>query len=269
MVTLGATTSPQPIEAAQDPAGNNGTVKVDGDGEWDRPNPPNANDPHVECEFEVVFYNFDKGTGEDFEATVTFEFQPPTTRPDPGADQTILTDKVFIGEDPAGGGQDEDARELYDLQPYLTGVEPHEEQGYHVKLTIHAPGSQGNDTKHKVFWVDECPEPPGPTTTTTTAATTTTTTVEEATTTTTAAPTTTTTAGATTTTVTAVVEGIAEEKPPTTPGAVPGTPEVGGVEEVTAPPPTLPRTGPRTGFLYSGLGLMLTGLGFLALGRRR
>ncbi len=32
----------------------------------------------------------------------------------------------------------------------------HPQQGYHVKLTIHAPGSQGADTKHKVFWVEPC-----------------------------------------------------------------------------------------------------------------
>jgi hypothetical protein len=29
-----------------------------------------------------------------------------------------------------------------------------------VKLTVHTPGSQGADTKHKVFWVEPCEELP-------------------------------------------------------------------------------------------------------------
>jgi hypothetical protein len=270
LATVGAIASPEPIEAAQDPAGNNGTVKVDGDGDWARPNKPNDNDPHVDCEFDIAFYNFDKGEGDEFNATVTFEFKPPTTRPEP-ADQTILTDEVFIGEDAAGGGQDEDARETYDLRPYFAGVQPHEQQGYHVKLTVNAPGSQGDDTKYKVFWVQCATQP----TTTTTTGPTTTTTTGPTTTTTTAPPTTTTTAppeATTTTTVPAIVQGEEEERPttttiPTTPGAV----QAGQVEGVgqAAPPPTLPRTGPRTGFLYTGLGLALTGLVFRGLGRKR
>ena len=44
-------------------------------------------------------------------------------------------------------------------------------QGFHVKLTINAEGSQGADVKHKVFWVTGCG--PGTTTTTTAGSTTT------------------------------------------------------------------------------------------------
>jgi hypothetical protein len=36
-------------------------------------------------------------------------------------------------------------------------------QGFHVKLTVHAEGSQGADTKHKVFWVEGCKTYPGET----------------------------------------------------------------------------------------------------------
>ncbi len=36
--------------------------------------------------------------------------------------------------------------------------EPHAQQGYHVKLTVHTPYSQGSDTKHKVYWVEGCEE---------------------------------------------------------------------------------------------------------------
>ena len=43
--------------AAKNPAGNNGTVKIDGL-EWD--NHPD-NEPHVGCTFEVDFYGFDEG----------------------------------------------------------------------------------------------------------------------------------------------------------------------------------------------------------------
>jgi hypothetical protein len=107
----------------------------------------------------------------------------------------LLTDTVFIGEDDNSGGGSEaglDASKTYTLD--LTGIEPHPNQGVHVKLTIHAEGSQGADTKHKVFWVTGCETPP---TTSTTVGSTTTTTVGQTTTstvgqtTTTGAPTTT------------------------------------------------------------------------------
>src|SRR4029077_3792435 len=74
--------------------------------------------------------------------------------------------QVFIGEDDNSGGGSEaglDAQETYTLS--FTGT-PHPQQGFHVKLTIHADGSQGADTKHKVFWVTGCegtPTPTGPT----------------------------------------------------------------------------------------------------------
>jgi hypothetical protein len=79
--------------------------------------------------------------------------------------QVLLTDTVFIGEDDNSGGGSEaglDASETYTLD--LTGIEPHPNQGVHVKLTINAEGSQGADVKHKVFWVTGCA--PAPTTTT-------------------------------------------------------------------------------------------------------
>jgi hypothetical protein len=108
--------------------------------------------------FEVDFYGFDEG---DLVADVTFESHPPT-----GPVKVLLTDEVFIGEDDnAGGGSQAglDASATYTLD--FTGIEPHPNQGFHVKLTVHADGSQGADTKHKVFWVTGCA--PGTTTTTT------------------------------------------------------------------------------------------------------
>src|SRR5918994_1730118 len=137
------------------PPGNNGTVKVDDVVFDDHPD----NEPHVGCVFEVDLYGYDEG---DLSATVTFQAWAPTGDRGP----VLLTDELDIGEDPAGGGTHLDASEEYDLTQALAGIEPHDEQGWHVKLTIHAEGSIGADTKYKVFWVSDCV--PKPTTTTTT-----------------------------------------------------------------------------------------------------
>jgi hypothetical protein len=145
--------------AAPNPPGNNGTIKIDDVPFDDAPD----NEPHVGCTFQVDFYGYDQG---DLFADVTFEAHPPT-----GPVQVLLTDRVFIGEDDnAGGGSQAglDASATYTLD--FDGIEPHPNQGFHVKLTIHADGSKGADTKHKVFWVTGCP--PGTTTTTLRATTT-------------------------------------------------------------------------------------------------
>jgi hypothetical protein len=145
--------------AAPNPPGNNGTIKVDDVPFDDAPD----NEPHVGCTFQVDFYGYDEG---DLFADVTFESHPPT-----GPVVTLLTDTVFIGEDDNSGGGSEaglDASETYTLD--FTGIEPHPNQGFHVKLTINADGSQGADVKHKVFWVTGCP-PPVTTTSTTTSTT--------------------------------------------------------------------------------------------------
>ena len=135
--------------AGPNPPGNNGTVKIDDTPFDDAPD----NEPHVGCTFQVDFYGYDEG---DLNAVVTFESHPPT-----GPVQVLLTDTVFIGEDDNSGGGSEaglDASETYTLD--FTGIEPHPVQGFHVKLTINAEGSQGADVKHKVFWVTGCV--PGP-----------------------------------------------------------------------------------------------------------
>ena len=131
--------------AMADPPGNNGTVKID-----DRPFDTHPdNEPHVGCEFQVDFYGFDQG---DLWADVTFRLHPPT------GNTVLLQDSVFIGDDAAGGGTDLDAQMTYNLQVELQNadVAAHPIQGYHVKLTVNADGSQGADTKHKVFWVKDC-----------------------------------------------------------------------------------------------------------------
>ena len=148
--TTGLILTAAPASAAN-PPGNNGTIKVDADPFDDAPD----NEPHVGCEFQVDFYGYDAG---DLFADVTFTAHSPT-----GADQVLLTDTVFIGEDDNSGGGSEaglDASETYTLD--FTGIEPHPQQGFHVKLTINADGSQGADVKHKVFWVQGCDTPPPP-----------------------------------------------------------------------------------------------------------
>jgi len=131
------------------PPGNNGTVKIESaDSQSLQPD----NNPHQACIFSVEFYNFDKG---DYNATVTFEDQAPTK--DGGLQVVSGNLHPFIGEDAAGGGRDLDARVVYRLK--FTG-QPHAKQGYHVKLTVNAPGSIGADQKHKVFWVKGCDATP-------------------------------------------------------------------------------------------------------------
>ena len=144
-----------PVTARGGPPGNNGTIKID---RLEFDNHPN-NEPHVGCIFEVDFYGFDEG---DLWADVVFEAHPPTSR------GMLLTDRVFIGQDDNSGGGSEagwDASADYDLSAALASYPVHANQGHHVKLTIHADGSQGADTKHKVFWVEGCSPPTTPPTT--------------------------------------------------------------------------------------------------------
>jgi len=144
---------------AQDPPGNNGTIKVDTEAFDDTP----GNEPHVDCTFQIDFYGFDEG--EDLFAHVTFASQPPTPR---GPSVLLLEDNVFTGEDDNSGGGSEaglDASETYTLD--FGDIEPNNKGEFHVKLTINAEGSKGADVKHKVFWAKACPTPtPTPTPTT-------------------------------------------------------------------------------------------------------
>ena len=133
---------------AADPAGNNGTVKIDG---LDFDSAPD-NQPHVGCVFQVDWYGFDQGVGD---AKVTFELQAPTLN---GRTLVVKSGDLTpdIGEDSNAGGGSEaglDAEQTYRLG--FTGA-PHPIQGYHVMLTVNNPGSQGADVKHKVFWVTGC-----------------------------------------------------------------------------------------------------------------
>ena len=144
----GGTRSDQGPGANGDPAGNNGTVKIATLGEMDGI-PDNS--PHPGCTFQVEWYGFDEGA--DIVSTVTFAMQAPTG--DVGLGVAGPT-SVPVGGDPASGAGTEtglDGTETYTLS--FDG-EPHPQQGYHVKLTVATPYSNGNDTKSKVFWVEPC-----------------------------------------------------------------------------------------------------------------
>lgn len=136
------------VGATVGPAGNNGTVKIDG---VDFDTAPD-NEPHVGCVFQVDWYGFDAGVGD---ASVNFDLQAPTLA---GRTLKVTSGDLTpnIGEDNNAGGGSEagiDHQETYRL--LFTGA-PHPIQGYHVKLTVNNPGSIGADVKHKVFWVTGC-----------------------------------------------------------------------------------------------------------------
>jgi hypothetical protein len=132
-----------------DPAGNNGTVKITAHAEDDG---VPQNTPHVSCVFDIEWYGLDEG--DDIVSTVEFTMKAPTR--DVGLSGTEPS-RVFVGGDPAGGGKDFDGEATYTLA--FAGA-PDTEQGYHVKVTVHTPGSKGADTKHKVFWVSPCDDTP-------------------------------------------------------------------------------------------------------------
>jgi LPXTG-motif cell wall-anchored protein len=131
------------VSGGQAPAGNNGTIKIDGVPAEDG----NDNKPHPGCAFTVEFFGYDAGART---ATLAFEAQAPT---DGGM---LLEDTQHFTVAERTGGNQLDHRAQYDLSTALATLTPHQKQGYHVKLTVHVDGAQGADEKHKVFWVSEC-----------------------------------------------------------------------------------------------------------------
>ena len=152
LVGWGATATPATAEPGADPAGNNGTVKITPRAEDDGIAP---NTPHVACEFDIEWYGYDEGA--DIVSTVSFAMQAPTSAVVLSGGEPV---QVFVGGDPAGGaGTDLDGEATYRLG--FAG-DPDPVQGYHVKVTVHTPGSRGADSKSKVFWVSPCDDtPPG------------------------------------------------------------------------------------------------------------
>ncbi|MFZ0322638.1 MAG: hypothetical protein WAN48_00720 [Actinomycetes bacterium] len=133
--------------AAVNPAGNNGTVKIDAIPIED--NAPN-NEPHVACQFDIDFYNY----ADDAVAQILIEGQAPS------GSGTVYSSTLNLEKDPAGGGTDWDGQQEIRATPKgmpgLFGLDAHPIQGYHVKLTVNVTSSIGSDVKHKVFWIQPC-----------------------------------------------------------------------------------------------------------------
>lgn len=235
---------------AQDPPGDNATIKIDG---VDFDSDP-GNEPHVDCPFQVDFYNFDEDP--DLFAHVVFTAHPPT-----GSGEILLEDDVFVGEDPADGANEEgiDASETYDLSAALADIEP-EPQGWHVRVDIDATDGT---SKSKVFWVEQCGVPTTTSSSTTSTSTTSTSTTSTSTSS-TSSTTVTTAPGSTTTTMapgapTTAGGGVTPHRPaaPPAPAAAPG-----GQAQ-------LPRTGTSTlPLTVLGAALLAGGAGAGLLARR-
>lgn len=133
-----------------DPAGANGTVKIDGKAFDDGID----NEPHVTCDFRINFFNFD----DEERANIVFTVHPPTG----SGTELLRRDNVLVSDDPAGGGApDPDKTFAFSATELgLAAYPAHAKQGYHVKLTIERIGAPGAG-KHKVFWIEACAQAPG------------------------------------------------------------------------------------------------------------
>ena len=127
-----------------DPAGNNGTIKIQPFGGIDG----NRNTPHPGCDFRLQMFGFD----DDQTGTITFVGQAPTKG---AVTQQPLAGKKLLSDDAAGGGKDKDA--FYDVRGAslgLTGTPA--KQGFHIKVLVDADNAPGG-AKQKVFWLDCAP----------------------------------------------------------------------------------------------------------------
>jgi hypothetical protein len=127
--------------------GNNGTVKVNDEDIDGGDHGDQANNPHVGCGFDISWWNYDQI--DDLSSTVMFELQAPTAGNDHSLQVAGDTTPTFDSP----GGAVMDHQEAYTLS--FTGA-PQLNQGYHVKVTVETPYSNGNNTKSKVFWVEGC-----------------------------------------------------------------------------------------------------------------
>lgn len=136
------------------PKGDNGTVKIDGQPFSDSVD----NQPHVTCEFELEFFNFDT----DQRAHLTLTSQPPS-KP---KKVVWSAQNQIISTDPAGGAENDhdEVIRLSSRDLALADVAAHDTQGYHLKLDVDLVDGRSAGAKHKVFWLKPCPEAtPSPT----------------------------------------------------------------------------------------------------------
>ncbi|MET8837599.1 LPXTG cell wall anchor domain-containing protein [Micromonospora sp. NPDC004540] len=137
------------------PKGDNGTVKIDGVEFTDKVD----NQPHVTCEFELEFFNFDQ----DQKANIKLWAQPPSASP---KDKLVWSKKdVVISTDPASGAENDhdEVIKLSSKDLDLAGLTL-KDKGYHIKLDVDLTDGKSSDAKHKVFWLTPCESSGNPTT---------------------------------------------------------------------------------------------------------
>ena len=180
LMLVGIVFSPAANGAAKSSAmsgnSNNGDVKVQDAGD---PNFPPENDPHVDCPFDLVFYNFDAAQ----QLTATLEGQPPSGDGEQlvWGPTVVVTDTdrfarihiaagalnlAGLGSHPEGGANDFDDKHA--------GARDGDEPTFHLKLDVQMLAGQ-HLFKHKVFWVGECATGPATPATASTTSTTSTT----------------------------------------------------------------------------------------------
>lgn len=138
------TTSTAP-QRSHDPAGNNGTIKVDG-APWDA---RVDNEPHTSCAFRVTFFGFDEGQTAD----ITVTGVAPT-----GGGVLLHETAVPTSDDAAGGAahDGDGATRVYTADDLgLDAVTPHPQQGYHLKVAVDSREAPGG-AKQKVLWLEPC-----------------------------------------------------------------------------------------------------------------
>ena len=135
-------------EAPHDPAGNNGTIKIQPYGGSGGA----GNSPHPGCDFRLQLFGFDK----DQTGTISFTGQAPTAD---AVTSQPLSGSQLLSDDRAGGGQDVDAHfDVRGADLGLTGTPA--KQGFHVRVEVNADGAPGG-AKTKVFWLS-CPATAAP-----------------------------------------------------------------------------------------------------------
>ncbi|MEH0841992.1 LPXTG cell wall anchor domain-containing protein [Micromonospora sp. CPCC 205711] len=134
--------------APHNPNGDNGTVKIDGKEFEDEVD----NQPHVTCDFELEFFNFDTNQAAD----ITLWSQPPSSAP---KDKIVWSVKNYVISKDAASGAENDHDEVIRLSADdldLKGLKVNAQQGYHIKLDVDLTDGQSSDEKHKVFWLQPC-----------------------------------------------------------------------------------------------------------------
>ncbi|MDQ4054762.1 MAG: hypothetical protein M3237_18990 [Actinomycetota bacterium] len=148
VLALGAgLATPAAAEPSGDPAGHNGSIKIEYVGDADQ---TPENNPKQPCTLNVEWYGLDEG---DIDSHVTFELKSPTPDAELSVDGPT---EVAVGEDPAGGGNDLDAAATY---TFAVEDEPGP-QGHHLRVDVRTPGAKSLEYKTKVFWVESCAATP-------------------------------------------------------------------------------------------------------------